>query len=161
MADARGADAQRMPTSAPIMTSERGHRPMTSPELLAERYGRPADPVRVRRRLMVTLVVFVTVAVAFVVWAAAARGRGNVEWTDLGLDQATLTPERATFTFQLALPAGDQAICTVRAVNERRTEVGRKDVVLGPSESGRLRTSVTLRTTERAAGGGVKACVLR
>ena len=80
--------------------------------------------------------------------AAAGRSRGNVEWTELGMDNASLTPGSATFEFQLSLPPGRQATCTVRAVNDRMTEVGRKDVVLGPTDSGRL---ITLEASPRHA----------
>ncbi len=149
-----------MQTGTQAITAERGTRPMTTPELLAERYGRSTDPLANRRRLTAVFVVFVVVAVAFMAWAAAGRSRGNVEWTELGMDNASLTPGSATFEFQLSLPPGRQATCTVRAVNDRMTEVGRKDVVLGPTDSGRLITNVTVRTVELAAGGGIKACVL-
>jgi len=134
---------------------------MTSPDMLARRYGRSrrsADPAVTRRRLMVSLVVFVVLGVGFAAWAAAGRGRGDVAWTDLGLSQVSDTS--VTVSFQLALPPGRTATCTVRAVNEGLVEVGRRDVVLGPSGNGQLRTTVTLRTTQRATGGGVKACVL-
>ncbi|MBL8932454.1 MAG: DUF4307 domain-containing protein [Kineosporiaceae bacterium] len=131
---------------------------MTSPELLAQRYGRSSTPTRNRRPLTIALVAFVVIGVTFAVWASAARGRTNVTWVDLGSREVTV--DSATFTFQLGLPPGDTAICTIRAVNEGLVEVGRRDVRVGPSATGQVRTSVTVRTTERAAGGGVKACVL-
>lgn len=134
---------------------------MTTPEMLAQRYGRPrrtGDPTVTRRRLMVALVVFVIVGVTFAAWAAAGRSRGDVSTTDLGLREAT--DSSVTIDFQVSLPPDRKAICTVRAVNEGLIEVGRRDVVVGPSSTGQLRTTVTLRTTQRAAGGGVKSCVV-
>ncbi len=131
---------------------------MSSSELLAQRYGLPTGAKRSRSTLMVLLVAFVVIGVAFAVWGAASRDRANVYSTDLGLSEVSV--DSVTVTFQISLPAGRTAACTVRAVNVGLVEVGRKDVRVGPSESGQVRTSVTLRTTERADGGGVKACVL-
>jgi hypothetical protein len=131
---------------------------MSTPDVLAERYGRPADPARNRRHLVIAAVVLLALAVVFVAWAAAARSRSNLSWTDLGL--ASVSDSSATVTFQLSTPPGRRATCTVRVVNQGLVEVGRRDVVLGPSDTGHVRTSVTLRTTQLASGGGVKSCVL-
>lgn len=158
MADAGAADAQQVHTANPCLdrSTDRGV-PMSSSDLLAQRYGLPG-PRRSRGTLMVLLVVFVVVGVAFAIWGAASRERANVYSTDLGLSEVRL--DSVTVTFQISLPPGRTAACTVRAVNAGLVEVGRKDIRVGPSENGQVRTSVTLRTTERAHGGGVKACVL-
>ncbi len=131
---------------------------MSAP-IIADRYGRRRDPVRTRRSLLAVLAVFVVTAVGFAVWVATERGRTALTWTELGVDVAG--DEAATLTFQLSLPPGRQAICTVRVVNEVRTEVGRRDVVVGPARTGVVRTTVEMRTSERATAGGVRDCVLR
>jgi uncharacterized protein (DUF58 family) len=131
---------------------------MSTPDLLAERYGRSTDPNRTRRWAMIALVALVVAGVAFVVWAAASRSRVNLSWTDLGVEE--VSDASATVTFQLSLPPDRRATCTVRAVNQGLVEVGRRDVVVGPSQTGQVRTRVTLPTTQKASGGGVKACVL-
>lgn len=127
--------------------------------IIADRYGRRSDPARARRRLVAALVAFVVAAVAFAAWVAIERGRTALTWTELGVTVQSDTA--ATLSFQVDLPPRVQAVCTVRVVNEVRTEVGRRDVVLGPSSGGVVRADVRLRTTERATGGGVRDCVQR
>lgn len=127
--------------------------------ILADRYGRRGDQVRTRRRLIAALVVFVVLAVGFAAWVAVERSRTALTWTELGI--TVPSDDSATVTFQVDLPAGAQAVCTVRVVNEVRTEVGRRDVVLGPSSGEVIRTEVRLRTSERASAGGVRDCVRR
>lgn len=127
--------------------------------IIADRYGRRAHPVRTRRVLAAALAVFVVGFLAFAVWVVYRQSQDAVTWTDLGVE--VVADDAATVTFQVNLPPGATAVCAVRAVNEIRTEVGRRDVVVGPSPSGIERVEARLRTTERADGGGVRACVLR
>jgi hypothetical protein len=132
---------------------------MTSPDLLRERYGRSERAAVPRRAVVIALVVFTVMAVAFAAWVAVDRSRTALQWTELGV--SVQGPDQATLTFQLSLPPGSRALCAVRLVNDARTEVGRREVLLGPSETGRVRTSVTMRTTEPATAGEVRACVRR
>ncbi len=133
----------------------------SSPDaLLAERYGRrPRNPARRRLALWVTLATFVVVAVVFIGWASLARVRGDVDVVDMGMSD--VRTDSATFTFQVTVPPGVPVVCTVRAINVALLEVGRTDVELAATPTGRTKTSVTVRTVERAEGGGVKSCVRR
>ena len=130
-------------------------------ESVAERYGRsPADPRRTRRLLIGAFAAFTALGVGFAGWVGLHQAGRTVTWTDQGFvgppDDA-----HATVSVQVTLPAGASAVCTVRAVNAVQTEVGRADVVVGPSASGVVRLAVPLRTSELATAGGVKACVRR
>ncbi len=126
--------------------------------IIADRYGRRDDPVRTRRILVIALVVFVLAASSFAAWVALGRQDG-VTWIDRGVE--VLADDVATVSFQVSLPPGAQAICQVRAVDRTRADVGRQDVVVGPSTTGVVDLTVRLRTTQRADGGGVRTCVLR
>jgi hypothetical protein len=130
-----------------------------SAPIIADRYGRRRSPTRSRRSLLAVLAVFVLAGVGFATWIAVDRSRSALTWIELGVDVAG--DDAATLTFQISLPPGREAVCTVRVVNDVRTEVGRRDVVVGPSATGVVRTAVTMRTTERASAGNVRDCVLR
>jgi len=129
--------------------------------VLEQRYGTaPGDPRRTRRRLAVALVVFVALAVAFAGWASLHQAGASVTWSDLGF----VTPPddaHATVRVRIELPPGGSAVCTVHALNVGQAEVGRADVVVGPAPTGVVSLDVPLRTSERAAAAGVKACVRR
>jgi len=129
--------------------------------VLEQRYGTgPADPRRTRRRLTATLVGFVVLAVAFAGWASLHQAGAAVTWNDLGF----VTPPddaHATVRVRIDLPPGGSAVCTVHALNVAQTEVGRTDVRVGPTSTGVVSLSVPLRTSERAAAAGVKACIRR
>jgi hypothetical protein len=64
-------------------------------------------------------------------------------------------------TFDVILPPGRSAVCSVRARNLDFAEVGRVDQEAGPFRSGSGRVTVDVRTTERAINGDVTGCVLR
>jgi hypothetical protein len=107
----------------------------------------------------VTLAVFVVAVLGFAGWVSLERSRSGVNWIELGV--VPHGSRSATVSFQVSLPSGRSAVCTVRAVNDALTEVGRTDVVVGPAPTGQVRLSTTVRTAETATGGGVKACVVR
>jgi len=127
--------------------------------IIADRYGLRAEPRTEgrRRRVVIAAAVAIVVAVGLVAWAAFSR-EDSVSWLDRGV---STTADTATVTFQVSLPRGAQATCTVRVVNEVRLEVGRTDVVVGPSDETVIRGQVTMRTSEPAVDGGVRDCVRR
>jgi hypothetical protein len=73
--------------------------------------------------------------------------------TDIGDHQVTVT-------FEVRKPAGESALCTVRARNRAGAEVGRAEVQVpaGAAEETRSRVTYTLRTTERPVTGEVPGC---
>lgn len=131
---------------------------MSLPTRPADRYGDVSDPARARRRLITLFAVFAAVVVAFAVWVGVEKGRTGVTWIELGLE----VPDAGTarLTFQVELPKGATAVCTVSMRNDALAEVGRVDVTVGPSDTGRVRTTATARTSERASGARVSSCVL-
>jgi len=132
---------------------------VASPSRPADRYGDRPRSATVRRRLIVAFVAFAAAVMALAAWAAVERYRTGISWIELGLTARDETS--ATLTFQVSMPAGRTAVCTVRAVNEGLAEVGRQDITVGPSQEGSIRVTATIKTSERASAGSVKTCIQR
>ena len=100
-------------------------------------------------------------AVAWAAWAAFSVDRPPT-WTDIGFDLVDDSTTRVTFDTRFAAdaPAGTTAVCTLRALNRSFAEVGRLDVRVRRGERPVVRTTATLRTSERAVTGTVKECAL-
>lgn len=133
---------------------------MATPARPAERYGdTPADPERARRRLMWAFVAFVVLTVALAAWVAVDRSSKAVVVVPLGV---TVPDDgSATITFQVDMAPNSEAVCTVTANNAALAPVGRQDVTVRTGTDGAVRSSVTIRTSERATSGGVSDCVRR
>jgi hypothetical protein len=143
--------------------------------ILQERYGRTSGPRSRSRRLILlgagALVLVLTVG--FIGWVTVLK-RPDLNWQDLSFDVTSDSQVRVTFDVafsgrarsRAARDAGDagsglpSAICTVHALNAVQTEVGLRDVRVQAGPHGRVRATVTVATSERAATGLVKACTL-
>jgi hypothetical protein len=132
-------------------------------DLLQERYGRRATPRRTRLNLLIGALVAVAIAVAYIVWATLVR-HPEVNWQVVSYN--IQSPSRTTVTFEVSFnPRGHhsgplRAICTVQALNEETTEVGRQDVTVTAGAHNRVQALATLPTSERATTGTVEECVL-
>jgi hypothetical protein len=121
------------------------------------RYGparRPAD----RRVLVAAALAVVLVLVAWFAWVAFGPGRTQVHFLDLGAQVVDDTT--TTVTFEVQKQASATAVCTVRALNAGFAEVGLVDVRVGPGAKDAVTVTATVRTSERAVSGNVKACAL-
>ena len=122
-----------------------------------DRYGAPRK--RLSRRVAVGLAVgAIALAVVAVAWIAFVT-RQPVSWQDAAFKVNGDTS--TTVTFDVTMAAGKRAVCTVRALNSRFTEVGAVDVGVGPSSENTIRTRVRVPTSELAVTGTVKACVVK
>lgn len=150
---------------------------------LAERYGRartgsqrPAaqagqddpwdegDGVRPRPKLSVGARIAVTLALAAGVGIAAwftivDTQRDPVTFADVGF--SVVSPEQVDVTFDVSMPPGTEAVCTVTALSRNFAEVGAIDVEVGPDAARTTRHTVTIATTELATTGVVDHCDLR
>jgi hypothetical protein len=159
-----------------------GATPVQAPSL-AERYGRAkpgshraaaqpggddpwdeADGVRPRPKLSVGARIAVAAALAAGVALAAwftivDTQRDPVTFTDVGF--SVTSPEAVDVTFQVSMPPGTEAVCTVTALSQSFAEVGAVDVEVGPDEARTTRHTVTVATTELATTGVVDHCDLR
>ena len=132
----------------------------------ADRYGdRVEHSVRSRRWPWVAVACFTAVVVGFAAWAALRGAGSDVHTADVGV--RAVDPGTAEVTWSVHPPAGRGAVCTIRALNARIDEIGRLDVEVTAAQvsrdgtAGTLRLTTTLRTSEPAVGGGVKACLVR
>lgn len=150
---------------------------------LAERYGRarPAaqqaaalpggddpwdesDGVRPRPKLSVGARIAVALALAAGVAIAAwftivDTQRDPVTFTDVGF--SVTSAEEVDVTFDVSMPPGTEAVCTVTALSRTFAEVGAVDVEVGPEAARTTRHTVTIATTELATTGVVDHCDLR
>lgn len=150
---------------------------------LAERYGRakpgaqpiPAqrgeddpwdddDDIRPRPKLSVGARIAVALALAAGVAIAAwftivDTQRDPVTFADVGF--SVTSAEAVDVTFEVSMPPGTEAVCTVTALSKNYAEVGAVDVEVGPDEARTTRHTVTIGTTELATTGIVDHCDLR
>jgi hypothetical protein len=118
------------------------------------RYGRTVPS---QRKMVIVGTVLVILLTAWVTWATL--GSGNPV-TFSRLSQHVVGQTRTDVTFQISMPPGERAICTVRALNAGRTPVGTVDLPVGPSADRSFSVTVRVPTMEQATVGDVKACVL-
>jgi hypothetical protein len=168
-ADPTGTAQPQAPAQAPA--------PVPS---LAERYGRArpgspqaaavpggndpwdeSDGVRPRPKLSVGARVAVALAlaagVALAAWFTIVDTRRDpVTFTDVGF--SVTSPEEVDVTFDISMPPGTEAVCTVTALSRNFAEVGAVDVEVGPDTARTTRHTVTIATTELATTGVVDHC---
>lgn len=159
-----------------------GQAPAQAPDL-AERYGRAAagpreraqrttpddpsaegDDVRPRPRLSVgariATIVALTAGVALAAWFTVVdTQRDPVTFTDVGF--SVQGPEAVDVTFDVSMPPGDEAVCTVTALSPSFAEVGAVDVEIPAADARTTRHTVTVATTELATTGVVDHCATR
>jgi hypothetical protein len=63
--------------------------------------------------------------------------------------------------FELTKPIDAVAVCSVEALNEQFGQVGYKVIEIGPQETGKVRLSVSINTTELATTALVDECRLK
>ncbi len=122
-----------------------------------DRYGR--RPSRPRRAVLVGAAAAVLVAtVAWFGWAAYS-GRDSATGTDVGF--VVVDDSSVRVTFDVTRPKDKTAVCTVQALDTGFAVVGTVQVSVGPSASSVVRTTATVRTTNRATSGQVNGCAVR
>lgn len=166
----------------PDPAAPNGAAPVQAPGL-AERYGRArtgprraaaapdgtdpwdeSDDVRPRPKLSVGARIAVALALAAGVALAAwftivDTQRDPVTFTDVGF--SVTSAEAVDVTFDVSMPPGTEAVCTVTALSKNFAEVGAVDVEVGPESERTTRHSVTVATTELATTGLVDRCDVR
>lgn len=121
-------------------------------------WGAPSDPRRARLWWLVGGVL-VVVMVAFIGWAVTTDYRNKAVWRDLRnetVDEHTFRAE-----FDVTRPPDRTVVCTVRAMAADLSTVGSMQVTIPPGGPDTVVHRVTVRTTTRAVGGGVRECVLQ
>lgn len=126
---------------------------MTDAEYLRSRYGaRRSD-----RSLVWVLGGLATIiAIAWFVWQAFALNAPQLLSEEVSLD--TTTEGAITVTFNLTTEIGSTVSCTVRAYTENMTEVGVREVTVGPVRDESSSVTVEVATIRPASGARVSDC---
>jgi hypothetical protein len=82
--------------------------------------------------------------------------RDPVTFADVGF--SVTSAESVEVTFDVSMPPGTEAVCTVTALSRNFAEVGAVDVEVGPDTARTVRHTVTVATTELATTGVVDSC---
>ncbi|ACZ31648.1 secretion protein HlyD family protein [Xylanimonas cellulosilytica DSM 15894] len=130
----------------------------------ADRYGRrPTGPAEGRpgglsRGARAAIALALAVAVALTAWFAVAEYRRSPVDADVVSFRVT-SSEEIEIDFQVSLPRGTTAVCTVGALSPSFAQVGSLAVPVGPSDTGTVRYTVTVRTTQRADAAVIEGCI--
>ncbi len=100
---------------------------------------------------------FFTVLVSMVGWVAWHFSTPPFRYQFYGY--RILSDQTVEVTFEVTKDPDKAVSCTIRALNDYREEVGRKNVVVSAGER-QLRVTETLRTRGRAVMGEVRECRL-
>jgi predicted hotdog family 3-hydroxylacyl-ACP dehydratase len=116
---------------------------------------RPRPKLSVGARIAVALALAAGVAIA--AWFTIVdTQRDPVTFTDVGF--SVVSPEEVEVTFDVSMPPGTEAVCTVTALSKNFAEVGAVDVEVAADAARTTRHTVTIATTELATTGVVDHC---
>ncbi|GAA4421964.1 hypothetical protein GCM10023169_15660 [Georgenia halophila] len=125
------------------------------PAIMAARYGRTRTG---RRGIVVAAVVAVLLVGGGIGVQASNLGRPSVMTDSLGFTVQDAT--RTTVRFSVRTDPGTTVRCSVVALNETFTQVGFREVEIGPVAQQRTAHEVDVTTTELATTGGVEECTI-
>jgi hypothetical protein len=159
----RGAEriptlADRTDRKAPAVASSNA---ATAPVFPPGRYGRRRDPVRRRRRRVVTVVLAALVAAAgFGVAAKLYSQYVQAPYQVSDVATVKITDTAVTVSFDLTVPAGSGASCTIIGQTRTGGQVGRAEfAVPAPANSATMtHVTYTLTTSGRAFVATVPGC---
>lgn len=136
-----------------------------STDPLADRYGSPErgstgpggrPPMSLGAKFAVGAALTAGVAVAaWFAWSDAQRN--PVEFRDVGF--SITSAEETSVTFDVMMPPGTTAVCTVTALSPNYAEVGTLDVEVGASGKDTQRVTADIRTTSEATTAVVDHCL--
>lgn len=128
-------------------------------EYLADRYGHGRARGSLGAGARVAIGVALAAGVAVAAWFAVEQQRQDpVSFTDVGF--SIVSAEQVDVTFDVSMPPGMRATCTLVALNPSYAQVGALQVQVGPNEDRTARYTAEVRTTERATTGVVDDCVV-
>ncbi len=120
------------------------------------RYGRRPGAPGSRRGLIVAAVLAAALVIAGIVWQATSLAGTTVHTEGVGF--TVQDPTRTTVRFNLITDKGATVRCTLTALNTNFTQVGFREVVIGPVPAAVTAHEVDVTTTELATTGSVSTC---
>lgn len=128
---------------------------LSQAEYLRRRYGAHQSD---RRNIAIVAGLLVVLTVAWLVWQAIALRAPSVEAEGVALEVVSGSELRVTFN--VTTEPGATVACTVRAYTDNLTEVGVKEVVVGPVSEASSSVTTTVATIQPATGATVGDCVI-
>ncbi len=134
--------------------------PDSAPQFPLGRYGRRRRPRSPARRWLTYAVAAVVVLAGTAIAVKLYRQYGLAPYQVSVLTVTNIDEFQVTVTFEVRKPAGEPALCTVRARSRDGAEVGRAEVRVpgGAANETTSRVTYTLRTTKRPVTGEVPGC---
>ena len=125
-------------------------------DLMASRYGH--KPKRSKKYwLWLSAVGIALMAIGALL--ATMANFNPVQSKDIGFSVKDAT--QVILDFEVSKPKDATAICSLESLNEQFSQVGYKEIEIGPQETDTVRFSVSINTTELATTALVDECRLK
>lgn len=126
---------------------------------LTQRYGPVRDPRRGRRTTWILAMTLAVLTAVFGVWVAIDRLGPSVNTQEISFFVA---PDNTSVEvlFEITMPPGAQADCTLEALDANFGQVGLLDTRLGPFEERVNQVRVSVATSAAPVTGLVRSCQL-
>ncbi|MGO1509582.1 MAG: DUF4307 domain-containing protein [Actinomycetaceae bacterium] len=125
-------------------------------DLVRRRYGGARSRTSRRVQWLVPLVGALALLAGAVWLSVQMSGQPNVEVEHVGYTVEGTSEVQVRFV--VVADPGTEVVCTLRAVNTDFTEVGARDVTIGPVTEQRTSAEESVTTSERAASGHAESC---
>lgn len=125
-------------------------------DLMASRYGH--KPKRSKRYWLWISGVGI-VLMAFGALIATIANFNPVQTKDIGFSVKDAT--QVVLDFEISKPKEATAVCSLESLNEQFSQVGYKEIEIGPQETDTVRFSISINTTELATTALVDECRLK
>jgi Domain of unknown function (DUF4307) len=125
-------------------------------DLMESRYGH--KPKRSRRYWVLISAVGIALMALGALFAAMANFN-PVQTKDIGFSVKDAT--QVVLDFEISKPKNATAICSLESLNEQFSQVGYKEIEIGPQDTDTVRFSISINTTELATTALVDECRLK
>ena len=125
-------------------------------DLMASRYGH--KPKR-SRSYWVRISAFGIALMALGALVATMANFNPIQTKDIGFWVKDAT--QVVLDFEISKPKDATAICSLESLNEQFSQVGYKEIEIGPQENDTVRFSISINTTELATTALVDECRLK
>lgn len=127
--------------------------PLSDADYLRQRYGGAGSD---RRPLWIAAVIVGVLGAAWIIWQIVLLGRPTATAEPVAL--VVVSDAEVEVTYNLTAPVGSTVTCTVTATTDNLTEVGVRQVTVGPTETDTTAVTTTLATIMPATGATVDGC---